>query len=105
MKDKNAVVVAVGLAVIVCIVAFVTYANSEFVTLSTQTAEATTRMQLQQKDLIIAKLMQQMRAKQSELIAARADLANIKGAVNTLQASLKDTAAPAVAVTPQGAKK
>lgn len=92
MKDKNAIVVAIGLIIMICIVASISYGNYEFSNLLIKTNNTTDSLLLHQKDVIIKKLVKQLKARQSELNSVKAELNTVNTTLNNIKAQL---AAPA----------
>jgi capsule polysaccharide export protein KpsE/RkpR len=72
MKDK--VVLAVGLAVIFAIAYLITYGSNEISGYEMKASEAQAAALLQQKDVLIAKLVNQIKVKQAQLDSLKADL-------------------------------
>ena len=83
---NDAVVVAVGLAAIVFIAVWVINANAEFYTQVVKAADATNGVLIQQRDVVIKKLMRLADARQAELTSARK---NVEIAKAELDASKK----------------
>ena len=77
MKDKNNVVVAIGLLVIVGIVAWITYGNYEIASLAKESDDTTNAILLQQKDIAIKKLVNRLKVVQKQLDDVRTDLSSI----------------------------
>jgi len=77
MKDKNNVVVAIGLLVIVGIVAWITYGNYEISTLAKESDDSTNAILLQQKDMAIKKLVNRLKVVQKQLDEVRTEMSSI----------------------------
>jgi uncharacterized protein HemX len=83
---NDAVVVAVGLAAIVFITAWVVNANTEYYKQAQYAADATSEALMQQRDIAIKKLMRLADARQIELASAKK---NVEIAKAELDASKK----------------
>ncbi len=83
---NDAVVVAVGLAALVFIAVWVINANAEYYKQAVSAAEATNETLMQQRDVVIKKLMRLADARQAELAGARK---NVEIARAELDASKK----------------
>ncbi len=90
MKDKNNIVVGVGLAVIICIVALVVLGNANFTNLSIKATNATNSLLIQQRDMEIKKLVKQLKAKQAELDDIKTRLSSAHAKIENIKAGLAD---------------
>ena len=88
MKDKNIIVVAVGLVMIIAIAVWVIHADNESAAQSIKGINTTNSFLLQQKDLQIEKLVKQLDAKQKELDGMKAALEGVKEKVSSAKADL-----------------
>jgi len=79
MKNKDNIVVAIGLIVIIGIVVWVIYGNYEISSLSAKTDEATNALLLQQRDAVIKKLVNRLKVVQRELGDVKTELVGISG--------------------------
>lgn len=88
MKDKNIIVVGIGLIVIIAIAVSIIYANNEF---SAQTIKSINTMNsflLKQKNFEIKKLVKQLDTKQKELTEMKAILDSVKEKVDSAKKDL-----------------
>ena len=85
MKDKNNVVVAIGLLVIVGIVAWITYGNYEIASLAKESDDTTNAILLQQKDMAIKKLVNRLKVVQKQLDEVRTEMSSISQTGTTQQ--------------------
>ena len=74
MKDKDSMIVGVGLVIMICVVLLVVWGNGEFANLSTKATNATDSLIAQQKDMEIKKLVKQLKEKQAELDRVKSEL-------------------------------
>ena len=74
MGIKDKMVLVIGLAAVFAIAYLITYGNNELSGYEAKAAEATNGVLLQQKDILIAKLVNQIKVKQAQLNSLRADL-------------------------------
>ena len=91
MKDKDNIVVGIGLVVIICIVALVVWGNDEYANLSTKAINAVDSLILQQKDMQIKKLVKQLKMRQAELANAKIELAKVNTKIKNIKADLDTT--------------
>ena len=88
MEKKDMFVVAIGLLIIIFISSWVIYGNVDIYDQSAMASETMSTVLVQQKDLVIKKLMKQNEAKQEELTLARKGLDSEKQALDTAKAEL-----------------
>jgi capsule polysaccharide export protein KpsE/RkpR len=88
MDKKDVFVVAVGLLAIVFISSWVVYGTIAIANQSAIASNGVNTVLLQQRDLLIKKLMKQNSAKQEEINLAKKDVDSAKQAVNTAKAEL-----------------
>ena len=88
MKDKDSVIIAIGLIVIIVIAALIISGNNECTTQSIKATNAVNALFLQQRDFEIKKLVKRLDAKQKELDSAKAMLDSVKEKINNVKTSL-----------------
>ncbi|MCX5679820.1 MAG: hypothetical protein NTZ95_04095 [Candidatus Omnitrophica bacterium] len=88
MKDKNLVVIAIGLIVIVGVAVLIINGNNEYATQSMKAANAVNALLMQQKDFEIKKLVKRLDAKQKELNDAKAMLESVKQKIENVKTDL-----------------
>jgi len=77
MGIKDKAVLVIGLVAIFVIASLIIYGSSEVLNDEAKAAEATNGMLLQQKDVLIAKLVSQLRAEQAQLKSLKGDLSKV----------------------------
>lgn len=75
MEKKEVFTVAVGLMVIIFIASWVIYGTGDIAESTTVASEGMNTVLLQQRDLVIKKLMKQSEAKDAALVLAKNDVA------------------------------
>ncbi len=92
MKDKNVLVIAVGLVLILGIAVLIINANNEYAAQSVRASNAVNVLLLQQKDFEIKKLVKLLDLKQKELDDAKAALESLTEKVNSVKTDLGNIA-------------
>jgi hypothetical protein len=82
MKDKNNMVVAVGLIVIFIIVALIVYGINDYTKQFTKETDAVNSLAMQQKDLLIRKLVKKLNEIRKELSSIREKISGIAADIN-----------------------
>lgn len=85
MQDKNIVVVAAGLIMIIAIFIFVTSGYYTYATISLKANNTVNSSLSLQKDIVIKKLVKQLGSKQKELDSVKSELAALKGKINDIK--------------------
>lgn len=88
MEKKDIFVVAVGLLIIIFISSWVIYGSADIYNQSAIASEATGTALVQQRDLVIKKLIKQNEAKQEDLILVRKVLDSEKQALDAAKAEM-----------------
>ena len=87
---NDAVVVAVGLAAIVFIAVWVINANADYYNQAAKAADATDGALIQQRDVVIKKLMRLADARQAELAGARKNAENARAELDASKKKIEN---------------
>lgn len=91
MKNRDSIVIAIGLIVMIAIAALIIYGNNEYTAQSVKATNAVNGLLLQKQDFEIKKLVRQLNAKQKELNDTKAMLAGAKEKINNVRTDIGST--------------